>query len=127
MLGHDFVPDPIHASRLRYHGMVLLVRLLIYSKRVITLCRQAGHASPDEVLYASIASAHTTPPFLIFSQVRMCGAAPKQPCFDNDRCLLHVMCYVTCMLPMQVSHVYERGLVEAISIPQKECFEAVIA
>src|SRR3970282_2016924 len=27
-LGHDFVPDPIHAGGLRYHGMAPLVSLL---------------------------------------------------------------------------------------------------
>lgn len=26
----------------------------------------------------------------------------------------------------QVSHVYELGLIEAMSVPQKECFEAAI-
>jgi tryptophan synthase beta chain len=26
-LGHNFVPDPIHAGGLRYHGMAPLVRL----------------------------------------------------------------------------------------------------
>ncbi|WIA44570.1 hypothetical protein OEZ86_007295 [Tetradesmus obliquus] len=49
-LGHNFVPDPIHAGGLRYHGMAPLV-----------------------------------------------------------------------------SHIYELGLIEAISIPQKECFDAAIA
>jgi len=28
-LGHDFVPDPIHAGGLRYHGMAPLVSLLL--------------------------------------------------------------------------------------------------
>jgi tryptophan synthase beta chain len=28
-LGHDFVPDPIHAGGLRYHGMAPLVSLLV--------------------------------------------------------------------------------------------------
>jgi tryptophan synthase beta chain len=48
-LGHDFVPDPIHAGGLRYHGMAPLI-----------------------------------------------------------------------------SHVYELGLMEAVAIPQRECFEAAI-
>ncbi len=49
-LGHNFIPDPIHAGGLRYHGMAPLV-----------------------------------------------------------------------------SHIYELGLVEAISIPQRECFDAAVA
>ncbi len=49
-LGHDFIPDPIHAGGLRYHGMAPLV-----------------------------------------------------------------------------SHIYESGLVEAVAIPQVECFEAALA
>jgi tryptophan synthase beta chain len=28
-LGHDFIPDPIHAGGLRYHGMAPLVSLLV--------------------------------------------------------------------------------------------------
>jgi tryptophan synthase beta chain len=31
------------------------------------------------------------------------------------------------LLLLQVSHIYELGLIEAISIPQKECFDAAIA
>lgn len=27
---------------------------------------------------------------------------------------------------LQVSHVYELGLIEAVSVPQKECFEAAL-
>jgi len=27
---------------------------------------------------------------------------------------------------LQVSHVYELGLIEAMSVPQKECFEAAL-
>jgi tryptophan synthase beta chain len=31
-----------------------------------------------------------------------------------------------CCLVLKVSHVYELGLIEAVSVPQKECFEAAL-
>jgi tryptophan synthase beta chain len=33
-LGHDFIPDPIHAGGLRYHGMSPLISHLVESKMI---------------------------------------------------------------------------------------------
>ena len=37
-LGHDFMPDPIHAGGLRYHGMAPIISALV-DKGLISACR----------------------------------------------------------------------------------------
>jgi hypothetical protein len=48
-LGHNFVPDPIHAGGLRYHGMAPLVRLNLI-EHVISMLHESvatWHAGPQ--------------------------------------------------------------------------------
>lgn len=51
-LGHDFVPDPIHAGGLRYHGMSPLVSHLYEQKEIEAVAKQQTEAFAAGVLFA---------------------------------------------------------------------------
>lgn len=48
---------------------------------------------------------------------------PACPCMFVTLYILSPKCTA---VVLQVSHVYELGLIEAVSVPQKECFEAAL-
>jgi tryptophan synthase beta chain len=51
-LGHDFVPDPIHAGGLRYHGMSPLISHLYESKEIEAVAKPQTECFAAGVLFA---------------------------------------------------------------------------
>ena len=51
-LGHDFVPDPIHAGGLRYHGMSPLISHLVESKEVEPVAKPQSECFAAGVQFA---------------------------------------------------------------------------
>ncbi len=51
-LGHDFVPDPIHAGGLRYHGMSPLISHLYETKEIEAVAKQQSECFEAGVLFA---------------------------------------------------------------------------
>jgi tryptophan synthase beta chain len=51
-LGHDFVPDPIHAGGLRYHGMSPLISHLYEEKEIEAVARPQSDCFAAGVLFA---------------------------------------------------------------------------
>jgi tryptophan synthase beta chain len=51
-LGHDFVPDPIHAGGLRYHGMSPLISHLYESKELEAVAKSQNECFAGGVLFA---------------------------------------------------------------------------
>ncbi len=51
-LGHDFVPDPIHAGGLRYHGMSPLISHLYEQKEIDAIAKQQVECFAAGVLFA---------------------------------------------------------------------------
>ena len=51
-LGHDFVPDPIHAGGLRYHGMSPLISHLYEEKEIEATAKQQTECFAAGVLFA---------------------------------------------------------------------------
>nr|WP_297414972.1 TrpB-like pyridoxal phosphate-dependent enzyme [uncultured Nocardioides sp.] len=51
-LGHDFVPDPIHAGGLRYHGMSPLISHLVETKEIEAVAKAQTDCFAAGVLFA---------------------------------------------------------------------------
>jgi tryptophan synthase beta chain len=51
-LGHDFVPDPIHAGGLRYHGMSPLISHLVETKEIEAVAKSQSDCFAAGVLFA---------------------------------------------------------------------------
>jgi tryptophan synthase beta chain len=51
-LGHDFVPDPIHAGGLRYHGMSPLISHLYETGEIEAVAKKQGECFAAGVLFA---------------------------------------------------------------------------
>ena len=51
-LGHDFVPDPIHAGGLRYHGMSPLISHLYETGEIEAVAKQQSECFAAGVLFA---------------------------------------------------------------------------
>jgi tryptophan synthase beta chain len=51
-LGHDFIPDPIHAGGLRYHGMSPLISHLYETKEIEAIAKQQSECFSAGVLFA---------------------------------------------------------------------------
>ncbi len=51
-LGHDFVPDPIHAGGLRYHGMSPLISHLVETKEIEAVAKSQTDCFAAGVLFA---------------------------------------------------------------------------
>jgi tryptophan synthase beta chain len=51
-LGHDFVPDPIHAGGLRYHGMSPLISHLYEEDEIEAVAKQQTECFAAGVLFA---------------------------------------------------------------------------
>jgi tryptophan synthase beta chain len=51
-LGHDFVPDPIHAGRLRYHGMSPLISHLYETGEMEAVAKPQSECFAAGVLFA---------------------------------------------------------------------------
>ncbi len=51
-LGHDFIPDPIHAGGLRYHGMSPLISHLYEEKEIEAIAKPQSECFAAGVLFA---------------------------------------------------------------------------
>jgi tryptophan synthase beta chain len=51
-LGHDFVPDPIHAGGLRYHGMSPLISHLYEEREIEAVAKRQSECFAAGVLFA---------------------------------------------------------------------------
>ena len=75
-LGHDFIPDPIHAGGLRYHGMAPLVSHMYEIGACHPLCRYAP-TSGDKSMFK-------------------CDSRPMKVCAAGSQSSNRLICLGTC-------------------------------